>query len=115
MPAKTPMLHLPDHLRPSHCGMIRYGDEATGKDNDHDNNATHTDVLRLYLGWADANLQCWGQCQRNEGKKASATLVTTPAQRRQRQQHNACKDASATQARTPAQRRQNHQRKIGRT
>jgi hypothetical protein len=22
----------------------RYGNEATGKDNDHDNNATHTDV-----------------------------------------------------------------------
>ncbi len=79
-PAKTPTLHPPDHLRPSHHGTIRYGNEATGKDDDHDNNATHTDVSRLCFGWADANLQCWGQCQRNEGKEASATLVTMPAQ-----------------------------------
>ncbi len=84
----------------------RYGNEATGKDDDHDNNAMHMDVLRLCLGCADASLQCWGQCQRDEGKEASATLVTTPAQRWQRQQHDVCKDASATWARTPAQRQQ---------
>ncbi len=91
----------------------RYSNEATGKDNDHDNNATHMDVLQLCLGWADASLRCWGGCQHNEGKEASAMLVTTPAQRRH-QQRNACKDASVTRARTPAQHRQNHQRKIGR-
>jgi hypothetical protein len=28
----------------------RYGNEAMGKDNDHDNNATHTDVSQLSLG-----------------------------------------------------------------
>ena len=93
----------------------RYGDEATGKDDDHDNDAMHTDVLQKCLGWADASLQCWGQCQRDEGEEASATLMTTPAQRRQRRQRDACKDASAMRARTPAQCRQNHQRKIGRT
>jgi hypothetical protein len=75
----------------------------------------HTDVLRLCLSWADASLQCWGQCQHNEGKEASAMLVTTLVQCRQRQQRNACKDASATRARTPAQRWQNHQCKICRT
>jgi hypothetical protein len=83
----------------------RYSNEATGKDNDHDNNATLTDVSRLCLGWADASLQCWGQCQRNEGKEASATLVTTPVQRRQTRagcvhghQRDAGKDACATPA-----------------
>ncbi len=62
----------------------RYGNEATGEDDDHDNDAMHTDVSRLCLGWADASLQCWGQCQRDEGKEASTTLVTTPAQHWQR-------------------------------
>jgi hypothetical protein len=38
----------------------RYGNEAMGKDDDHDNNAMHTDMLQLCLGWADASLQCWG-------------------------------------------------------
>jgi hypothetical protein len=75
-----------------------------GKDNDHNNNAMHTDVSRLCLGWADASLRCWGQCQQDEGKEANATLVTTPAQRRKRQQRNACKDASVTRAMTHAQR-----------
>jgi hypothetical protein len=84
----------------------RYGNEARGKDNDHDNDATHTDVSRLCLGWADASLRCWGWCQRNEGKEANATLVTMSAQRWKRWQHNACKDASAMQAMTPAQCRQ---------
>jgi hypothetical protein len=84
----------------------RYGDEATGKDNDHDINATHTDVSRLCLGWADASLRCWGRCQRNEGKEANATLVTTPAQRRKRPQRDACMDASTTWVMTPAQCRQ---------
>jgi hypothetical protein len=93
----------------------RYGYETMGKEDAHDNDATHTDELELCLGWADASLQCWGQCQSNEGKEASATLVTMPAQHQQRQQCDACMDASTTWARTPAQRRQNHQCKIGQT
>jgi hypothetical protein len=44
----------------------RYGNEATGKDSAHHNDATNMDALRLCLGWADAILQCWGRCQRNE-------------------------------------------------
>ncbi len=84
----------------------RYGNETTGKDDDYNNNATHIDVLRLCLCWADISLQCWGQCQHNEGKEANATLVTTPAQHQKRQQHNACKDASAMRVMTPAQRQQ---------
>jgi hypothetical protein len=86
-----------------------YGNEATGKDDDHDDDPMHTDVLRLHCRWADASLQCCGQCQCNEGKKASATWAMTPAQCWQRQQRNACKDARATWAMTPAQRRQNRQ------
>jgi hypothetical protein len=78
----------------------RYGNEATGKDDDHDNNATV------------ASLRGWEQCQSYEGKEARATLVTTPVQRRH-QQCNACKDASATRAMMPVQRQQNHQHKIG--
>jgi hypothetical protein len=87
-----------------------YGNEAPGKDDDHDNNAMHTDVLQLRRGWADASLRCWGQCQCNEGKEASMTWATTPAQRWRQQQRNACEDASATWASTPAQCRQNRQR-----
>ncbi len=34
----------------------RYGNEAMGKNDDHDNDATHMDVSRLRLGWADASL-----------------------------------------------------------
>ncbi len=84
----------------------RYGNEAMGKDDDYDNNATHTDMSQLCLGWADASLQCWGQCQCDEGKEANATLVTMPAHCRQRRQRNACKDASVMPVMTPAQRRQ---------
>jgi hypothetical protein len=90
----------------------RYSNEATGKDDDHDNATMHMDVSRLCLGWAYASLRCWGQCQRNEGKEVSATLVTMPAQC-WHWQRNACKEASVTQARTPAQLWQSHQRKIG--
>jgi hypothetical protein len=84
----------------------RYGDEATGKDDDHNNTTTHTDVLQLCLGWADASLQCWGQCQHDEGKEASATLVTMPVQ---------CDINSAMLARTPARRRQGRLRNAGKT
>ncbi len=105
--------------RPSEAKSLwnntRYSNEAMGEDDDHNNDATHMDASRLCLGWADASLQCWGRCQCNEGKEASATLVTMPVLCRQRQQRDACKDTSATRARTPAQCRQNRQRKIGRT
>jgi hypothetical protein len=67
----------------------RYGNEATGKDDDHDNDATHMDVSGLRCGWADASLRCWGQFQCNEGKEASGTWTTMPAQRWQQQQGNA--------------------------
>jgi hypothetical protein len=58
----------------------KYGNEIMDKDNDHNNDTTHTNVSRLCLCWADASLQCWGQCQRDEGKEANATLTTTPTQ-----------------------------------
>ncbi len=38
----------------------RYSNEATDED-DHNNDATNTDVLQLCLGWAD-----WGRFQRDE-------------------------------------------------
>jgi hypothetical protein len=108
MPARTPTLHPLYHLRPSHCGtMSGMAMEPRARAM----TTTTTPTTRMCCNCvlvADASLRCWGRCQRNEGKEASAMLVTTPAQCRKKQQRTACKDAvgedaCAPPAKSPAQ------------
>jgi hypothetical protein len=70
---------------------VGYSNKATGKKDDHNDNATYADMSRPRCGWADTSLQCWRQCGGNEGGNASAMRAKTP---------------SKTQAMTPAQHQQ---------
>jgi hypothetical protein len=80
-----------------------YAGKATGKENDHDNNAMYADVSRLHRGWADTSLQCWRQCGGNEGSDASAMRAKMPARDRQQRQCNAGTNNSAKPATMTAQ------------
>jgi len=84
-----------------------YDNEATGTDNDHDNNTMHTDVLRLRCGWADTSC--------NAGGDASAMRAKRPAQRGQQRQCNAGNNNNAMLAWMPVQNGQRHQRNAGKT
>jgi hypothetical protein len=70
---------------------VGYSDKATGKEDDHNNNAMNADMSRLRRGWADASLQCWRQCRGGKGGNASAIRAKT---------------LSKMQAMTPAQHQQ---------
>jgi hypothetical protein len=83
--------------------IARYSYKATGKEDDHNNNATYPDVSRLHRSWADTSLQCWWHCGCDKGGNASATRVKKPVQHGQRCQRKASNKDSTMLAMTPAQ------------
>ncbi len=79
---------------------------TTDNNNEHNDNATYTEVSRLHCDGADASLQCLRQCGCNAEDKSSATRAKMPMQHRQWHQRNASEDNSAILVIPPVQCRQ---------
>jgi hypothetical protein len=108
MPAKTPMVHWPDHPRPSHRGTTP---GTAMRPQTRTMTTTTTPCTRTCRDCVVVRQM--PVC--NAGGNASAMRAKRPAQRGQQRQRNAGNNNSAMLARTPARRGQGRQRNTGKT